>query len=361
MKKIAIVYGGKSLEHDISIITALLVMEELDRNNIDYIPIYVSRENVFFTGKALLNKDNYENKNHFIKGEFKFHRGFYQFKYGHKYIPIDVAILCVHGAGTEDGTLKALFNFMQIPSSSSSILSSSLMQDKNIAKEILRTANIPVVDGFHIRKDDKFMMPNGYDFPLIIKPVHLGSSIGVKKVDNDDELRKHLKLAFTYDTEVIIEKVVENLKELNVAILGTSNNYKVSEIELVNTKEKVLSFKDKYELFQCKYETHIIPAKIPTNIKKTIEDNAKKAFALLNCQGVVRFDYLFDSKTKKIYLNEINAIPGSLAYYLFKNKKITMLDIINELIKNAHDEYNANHQLTTTYEYSSLKSIARKK
>lgn len=361
MKKVAVVYGGNSLEHDISIITAMLVMEELKKNKIDYLPIYISHDDAFYTGKALLDKDNYEHKRKFIKGSFTYHRGYYQFKYRHHYVPIDVAVLCVHGAGVEDGTLKALFDFMKIPSTSSGILSSALMQDKYFLKKILKEYQIPVVDGYYLNKDDDYNIPEEFTFPLIIKPVHLGSSIGVKKVNTQDEYLEHLKVAFNYDNAVIVEKVVKNLKELNIAVMGSKKDYQVSEIEMVNTKDTVLSFKDKYELFKSKTDSHIIPANITNVLKKKIEQYAALAFQVLDCKGIVRFDFLFDSKSKEIYLNEINAIPGSLAYYLFKNKNLQMIDIVQKIIETAKNEYNMQRHLTKTYEYANLKSISQKK
>lgn len=361
MKKVAVVYGGDSLEHDISIVTSLFVMEELNKHKISFIPIYISHDNTFYTGKALLNKDNYETKNKFIKGEFVFRHGYYQFKHGFHFEDIDVALLCFHGAGTEDGTIKALFDFMHIPSTSSSVISSALIQDKYYSKIVLRNLGIPVVDCFKLSKAQDIVIPEGFDFPLVIKPSHLGSSIGVKKVNNYDEYQSHLNTAFEYDKEVIVEKVVPNLKELNIAILGDNIKQVVSDIELVNMEDKVLTFKDKYELFQSKYSGHIIPARITKNLQNEIKEYATKAFKEFNCLGVVRFDFLYDTKNKKLYLNEINSIPGSLSYYLFKNQKITMVDIVNKLCDIARKEYNHKRTLITNYECSSLKTIAMKK
>lgn len=361
MKKIAVVFGGDSLEHDISIITGLFALEELEKNGIDFLPLYLSHENVFYTGKALLNKDNYETKKHFIKGQFVFKNGYYKFKAKHRYIDIECAILCVHGKGMEDGKLKALFDFMHIPSTSSSVLTSALIQDKYFSKTILKSVGIPVVNAFLLRKDETIEIPDGFDFPLIIKPTNLGSSIGVKKVNNIDEFNKHLLLAFNYDESVIIEKVVDNLKELNIAILGDINNYQVSEIEMVNSSDNVLSFSDKYELFKSKYDGHVIPARIPKSVEKTISEIAQNVFRLFNAKGVIRFDFLLNSKTKEVYLNEINSIPGSLSFYLFKDAKISLLDILNRMIEIAKLEYRTNRNLISKYEYSSLKSLTRKK
>lgn len=361
MKKLAVVFGGDSLEHDISIITGLFVAEELEKNNIDYIPLYLSRDNTFYTGDNLLNKNNYENKKGFIKGTFVYKGGFYQFKYRHKYVDIECAILCVHGANAEDGTLKAFFNLMKIPSTSSSVLNSAIIQDKHISKILMKNSGIPVVDSFRLNKNDRWELPDNFSFPLVIKPIHLGSSIGVKKVENNQEFLEHLNVAFNYDESVIVEKAVENLKELNIAILGNSDSFQLSEIELVNVKNKVLSFSDKYELFQSKYEGHVVPAKIPNIIEEQLKEYATKAFKLFDCQGVVRFDFLFDSKSKQVYLNEINSIPGSLAFYLFKNLDISFMDILNTMITVANEEYSKKRHLITTYEYSNLKKLANKK
>ncbi|MCH5171894.1 MAG: ATP-grasp domain-containing protein [Erysipelotrichales bacterium] len=361
MKKIAVVFGGDSLEHDISIITGLYVLEELEKNNISYLPLYLSHENVFYTGNALLNKDNYEKKKHFIRGEFVHKNGYYQFKVKRRCIDIDCAILCVHGKGMEDGKLKALFDFMHIPSTSSSVLSSALIQDKYFSKIIMKNANVPVVDAFFLRKGDKIEIPENFEFPLIVKPTNLGSSIGVKKVNNQKEFEEHLTLAFNYDESVIVEKVINNLKELNIAILGDATNYQISEIEMVNSSDNVLSFSDKYELFRSKFDGHVIPARIPKSVENDITNIAQTVFKLFNVKGVLRFDFLLDSKTKEVYLNEINSIPGSLAFYLFKNLDISFIDILNKLIEIAKKEYKENRQLISKYEHSSLKTLTRKK
>ncbi|MCH5179957.1 MAG: ATP-grasp domain-containing protein [Erysipelotrichales bacterium] len=361
MKKIAVVFGGDSLEHDISIITGLFVLEEFEKNNVDFLPLYLSHENVFYTGKALLNKDNYEKKKGFIKGEFIYNNGYYQFKFKHRKVDIECAVLCVHGKGMEDGKLKALFDFMHIPSTSSSVLSSALIQDKYFSKIIMKNAMLPVVDAFKLRKGEEVQIPDGFAFPLIVKPTNLGSSIGVKKVNDIQEFKAHLQLAFNYDESVIVEKVIDNLKELNIAILGDSNNYQVSEIEMVNSRDNVLSFSDKYELFRSKYDGHVIPARIPKSVEKDISEIAQKAFKLFDAKGVVRFDFLLNSKTKEVYLNEINSIPGSLAFYLFKNMDMNFIDILNKMIDVAKLEYKENRKLISKYEYSSLKSLTRKK
>lgn len=361
MNIVAIVFGGESLEHDISIITGLFACEEFEKNKINYLPIYLDHQNLFYTGKALLNKDNYLTKKGFIRGQFVFKNGCYKFKAKHHFYNIECAVLCVHGKGMEDGKLKALFEVMHIPSTSSSVVTASLIQDKHLSKLIMQNADIPVIDSFFLKKGEELVVSQGFDYPLIVKPTNLGSSIGVKKVYNLQELKDHLLIAFNYDESVIVEKVVENLEELNIAILGDKNDYVISDIEMVNSKDDVLSFSDKYELFQTKTSGHIIPAQVSNDIKDKIINYASKAFLLFDCKGVVRFDFMLNKKTNEVYLNEINSIPGSLAFYLFKTQQLAFIDILKRLIEIAKDEYHSNRSLINRYEYSSLNRLIRKK
>lgn len=361
MKKILVVYGGKSLEHDISIVTALFVMEELKKNKVGFIPLYLSHNNEFFTGDKLLDKDNYELKKGFKITKFECQNGQYVLKVGFKTYEIECAILCVHGKGVEDGTIRALFDFMNIPVSTSSLLSSAIMQDKEISKLLFQNKNIPVVDSFVVHNLANISVKEGFSFPLIIKPCNLGSSIGVKKVNNMKEYENHIRKVLQYDQKVLVEKCVENLKELNVAIIGDSNNHIISDIELVNNRSEVLTFKDKYELFKAKTSGHIINPSLNKDLINKIKHYAELAFETLNGKGVIRFDFLYDNKRDLLYLNEVNSIPGSLAYYLFEKKGLTMLDIINKLRAIAYKDSLEQKSLINVYTLSSLKAITRKK
>lgn len=360
MGKIAIVFGGDSLEHDISIVTAFFVMEECKKHNLEFIPLYLSRKGVFYTGKALLNKENYQKMRGFKQGYFKPYAGFNAFFTKGKRHVVECALLCVHGANVEDGTLGAYFDILKIPCTYSGVMNASLMQDKHLTKLILKSLDIPVVDSLLISKSTEL---EGKDltYPKIVKPVHLGSSIGVKKVENYKELLDALEVALTYDDSALIEDVVENLSEVNIAVLGNKDDFILSVIEEVNVQDKVLSFADKYQQFQGKVSDHIIPAPIGKKLVEEIKQYTSRAFTGLDCSGVMRFDYLLNTKTKKVYLNEINAIPGSLAFYLFEATNVPFIQLIERLVMIAKKRYKAKRDMITSYELSDLQKIGRKK
>lgn len=367
MKKVAVVFGGDSVEHDISIVTAFLVMEEAKKNKLSILPVYVARNGTLYTGKALYKKENYEKCNGFKKGYFtkKGKKAF--FVQGIIHYEIECAILCVHGYGSEDGTIGGYLDTLQIPVAYGGVENAAILQDKYVTKHLLSTFDIPIVEGKKLTKEEYFSddfslasFLTDFSFPLILKPVHLGSSIGVHKCENIEDIERNIVSLFHLEDEVIFEKVVPHLKEYNVAILGDERKIWVSEIEEVNAQDEVLSFQNKYEEFSG-IARREIPAKISSELKAKIEEYAKKAFLQLHCLGVVRFDFLYNAKTKKLYLNEINSIPGSLAYYLFEIKGFSFFELITKLMDIAHYRKNKRKNQIHIYQESHLLSIMHKK
>lgn len=367
MKRIAIVYGGDSVEHDISIVTAFLVMEECKKKHLPFLPIYISRKGELFTGKSLLKKENYENLKGFKNGYLIKKRKKNYFMQGFHHFEIQAAILCVHGFGAEDGTVGGFLDTLQIPVSYGGVENAAILQDKYLTKELLFKEGIPVVEGRKITKkeyfSDDFSLSSflaDFSFPLILKPVHLGSSIGVHKCENLEDVERFIIPLFHLEEEVMIEKVISHLKEFNIAILGDERKIWVSEIEEVNAQDEVLSFENKYEEFSgMTYRK--IPANISSSLKEEIGKYAKKAFESLHCLGVVRFDFLYNAKSKKLYLNEINSIPGSLAYYLFESKGMSFYELITRLIDIAEYRKEKNKNRVHIYQGSHLTQIMHKK
>lgn len=351
MDKICLVYGGDSVESDISILTALKIQKELEKYSYAYMMVFLDHDGNFYTGKALLNKNNYQYKLKFIKGNFFKDNNKCYFKSGLKKEYFDYVLLLVHGYKAEDGTIGGFFDTLKIPCIYPGLIQSALLQDKAIFKRVMSSLNINQAN-YEVLNEHCFLnnIHNQQSltsllFPLIVKPSHLGSSIAIKKVNNEIELTNALYEAYQYDNEVIIEEVVQNLKEINIAILKNNDELVTSNLERVNNKDKVLSFMDKYDNYSLN-ETHIIPADIDKKTSKKIIYLTKKIYSLLNLSSVVRFDYLVDEMTKKIYINEINAIPGSLAYYLFSLQDIDVCDLIDMLI-NEYKNKQKEKKITT--------------
>lgn len=365
MEKVCLVYGGDSVESDISILTALKVQKELEKFSYPYLMVYLDHEGNFYSGEGLLHKDNYQNLVHFNKGNFIQSQGKCFFKRGLSKEAFDVVLLLCHGYHTEDGTLGGFFDTLKIPCIYPGLIQSAILQDKASFKRIMKNLEIPQTK-YEILTEKEFALKlenkeelTKLDYPLIVKPSHLGSSIGVKKVNSEKELIEALFDGFRYDEVVLIEEFVLNLKEVNVAILLHNDEMIISNLERVNNQEKVLSFIDKYDNYSLN-ESHIIPADIDNKMAKKIVYIAKKVYQKLLLKSLVRFDFLIDEKMNKVYLNEVNAIPGSLAYYLFESLDIKMVDLIEMLINQLKREEINKKKKISSYNQSFLKNLKEK-
>ncbi len=331
-QNIAVIFGGISVEHDISIITGVQTINALKKNMQNIIPIYITRSGEWVTGEKLWDLSTYSNfkvsgisRLSLVCGGVK-KDGFL----GGKTIKIDFVYLALHGSFGENGGVQGLLDIYKIPYSSCGVLGSSVGMDKYLTKLLCKSQKIPVVAGVLLREEDKtrdfteiHKKVSKLSFPLVVKPNSLGSSIGVSFCKTQKELKDAISFAFMFDTEVLIEKAVENLVEYNIAVVGNRFSCEVSNIEQVSPDNSILSFEGKYMSQNgakgMESLSRIVPAKLDATIQKEIEDVAKKLYKLLYLKGVVRLDFLCDTKTGKIYFNEINTIPGSLANYLFKN------------------------------------------
>ena len=364
MERICLVYGGDSSENEISILTALKVQSELEKFSYPYMMVYLDHDGTFYTGSGLLHKNNYSQKVHFKKGEFHQINGKYFFKNKFKKHYFDVVLLLCHGSNCEDGTLGGYFDTLKIPCIYPGLGVSSLLQDKSNFKRVLSSLNIPQVKYQILTKKEYIQDFNIQDFlnlkyPLIVKPSHQGSSIGVNKALDEQSLQLAIIDAFRYDNEIVLEEAVTSLKEINVAVVTKDNEIFVSDLERVNDRDEILSFYDKYDNYTFS-ESHIIPADIDKKIAKKIIFTAKKIYKILNIKSVVRFDFLFDYETNNIYLNEINAIPGSLSYYLFENKGIRLYDLVMILIDQYKLDKIEQDKLITKYNDGFLEHLKEK-
>ena len=329
MKNLAIFYGGKSVEHDISIITALQVMNNIDTTKYTILPIYIAKDGKWIYIKDYKNMNNYTgesiNKNdivgiidsYIIK----------QSKFGLKRLKkIDVAINCMHGTNGEDGSLSGVLEMYNIPYVGSSVLASSVGMDKVIQKDVFRANNIPVAKYYYFYKEDYYEnkdkiineVEDKIGYPAVVKPANLGSSIGINFSKNREELQKNIEIALNFDKKVIIEEQILNLREINCSVIG---NYKIQETSVLEEPKNWKTFLD----FDEKYlsagdDKKQIDVNISPEIDNKIKNTSLKIFKLLGCNGVIRIDFLFNTETEKIYVNEINTIPGSLANYLWQHK-----------------------------------------
>ena len=350
--KVGVLFGGVSVEHEVSIISALQAIKNMDLNKYEIIPIYIDKKGVWHTGEILKDINIYKDMDELkrftnecilVNKENKFYLQttglFKRYKY-----EIDIIFPIVHGTNVEDGKLQGYLETINVPYVGSDVLASALGQDKVAQKAIYEVNKLPILpyiwfyDYEYNNDSEEYLKKiNQLGYPVIVKPANLGSSIGIAVAKNEDELQKAIKEAINYDKKILVEKCLTDLKEVNISVLGNYQSIDTSLIEEVNNSHHILTFDDKYLNGNKTKGMSGSSRKIPADISKKMQEEivyiAKKAFLALGNSGVVRIDFLIDNEIKKVYINEINTCPGSLSFYLWElsNKKYS--ELLDELIK----------------------------
>lgn len=343
MKNILVFYGGKSTEHDISIITALQAVKNINKSIYNVIPIYCYFGE-FLTSKAACDIKSYIDFDYKKWNNVYFSNGYmFEKKLRTVSVKIDCALLCNHGGGGENGCLQGYLETVNIPYTSANTLASSICMDKVASKEFFKAIGMDIVDYVEICKDDYltnkksliYYIESMLSFPIIVKPADLGSSIGIKTAKDIESLKDAVKTAFGFSDRIICEKALTDFTEFNCAGINSNLGLFISDIEKPVGWQEFLSFDDKYlnngKMSNQKSE---FPANIDEELAKKIQSCTEKLIKNLKIDGVVRCDYLYSNQTEKLYINEINTIPGSLAYYLFKNQ-FGFQELLNILIEDA--------------------------
>lgn len=347
MKNIAVFYGGKSVEHDISIITALQVMKALP-SNYNLLPVYITSSGQMRTGENLREAEIYLDYDKNVKKEYevivKSGEGCIALLKGNrlkKTCKIDCAILCNHGHGGEDGSLQGLLEMAEIPYTSCDISSSAICMDKDLSKVLFNSNSIPNTEYISFNYRDYKLnnkkvieeIKEKIKLPCIIKPASLGSSVGISVCENDKKLDKLIEESFKYDKKLVIEEFLQDVREFCCAVVKSGDHFIASKVVEVQ-KGKIYTFEEKY-LNEKETKKESISKSLEEEIKKL----ASKTYKSLACDGVVRVDFLFDNKRKKLFVNEINSIPGSLAFNLFDTSFSDLLNLlVNEGIKRFEDK-----------------------
>ena len=351
---IGVIFGGKSVEHEISIISAIEAMGYADENKYKIVPIYIDKDNTWYTGehlKSIINFRDIDLVKRYAKkvALVKVGKSFVLQRLGmfkKSLCVIDIVVPIGHGAYLEDGSLQGYLNMLGVPYAGPSVLGAALGQDKVIQKELLSVNNIPVVNYtwfYNYELSDKKLVQERLSklkYPVFIKPSSLGSSIGIEIAEDEKDFFKKVKNAIKYDKKILVEEKVNDVKEINISVLGNYKGVEVSEIEEINSNDDFYSFKEKYVNNFSKTQEKDTKTK-PIISKEMIEDMKEYAintFKVLDGNGVARIDFLINDKTKKIYVNEINTIPGSLSSYLWKAKKKNQTELFDDLIAIAVDD-----------------------
>lgn len=341
MRKIIVIFGGASVEHDVSIVTGLQAVHVLSED-MEVLPIYLGLDNRFYLTQKRKPTDFFD-KDSVVKASIEvtfFDGTLYKVKKDKlvKFMDFDYVINCCHGGVGENGELMAYFQLNKVKCSSSSTLSSEICMNKFLTKVLMKAYNIPVVEGVLLREEnleEKLEeIQEKLSENLIVKPNSLGSSIGVIKTQKNN-LREEVLKVLNLDKEVLVENCVEDMCELNCSAYKRGEEIILSQIERVGDKKTVLSFDDKYCSDTSKRE---IPANIPKSLQEEICFYTKKVYNLLDMSGVVRLDFMYNETAKKLYLNEINTIPGSLAYYLYQGKGITYSMLCEDIMQKNEEK-----------------------
>ena len=343
-KKVALMFGGRSLEREISIITAMQVLSNIDKSLFDVEPVYMFEGDFYVGGvdkiASFVNFNPSLHKKVFlIKGEF------YKLKRDKlcKFFKPDVALLCCHGGEGENGTLQALLEYNDIPYTSSDTLSSAVCMDKGVSKRIFENLLLNVLPYEIVCKSEFEEDENAtieriesiLTYPLIVKPASQGSSIGIGVAKDREELRFAMQVAAQYDDRIVVEHKLCDFKEVNCACLEKDGKLVVSETEQPCSPSDFLTFDEKYGTGgKMSGLSRIMPAQIGS-LDLVVKATTERVYREMGLFGAVRIDYLVDEKKNKVYINEINTIPGSMAFYLFEGVGIAFSEMITILCNEA--------------------------
>jgi len=353
MKTIAVFFGGKSVEHDVSVITGVMTLNSINKEKYNAIPIYVTRSGEWVTGELLKDIDEYKNLETKKLKKVSLFCGdniLYEIK-GKKVKPIErisVAINCMHGASGEDGSLSGVMNMCNIAFASPGVLSSAVSMDKIFTKTVMKGLGVRTLAYFSIKdKVSALEKKDQIEYPVIIKPYKLGSSIGISIAKDAEQFVGAVDFALRYGEKVIVEPCLSDFTEINCAVYRCGDDICVSECERPIGRTEILSFGDKYESGKREF-----PALIDNKLSYKIKEISKKVYEELGFFGVIRIDYFI--KDNRIYLNEINSVPGSLAYYFFCETLKSFTDMLDGIIDDALKNHSQSCTIKTDYKSNIL-------
>lgn len=389
-KTVALMFGGKSVEHEVSIISGIQAFMNMDTEKYNVIPVYITKENEMYIGEKIGQMEAYKDIPSLLASSRRvvlvnkdgkvFLTQFPQKKFGkNEEIGIDIAFPVVHGTNVEDGALQGYLKTLGLPFVGCDVAASAYGMDKYGSKILWKENGIPVLDcACYTAKDyaDPETLLNDIEakigYPVIIKPVNLGSSVGIKIAKDRGTLAEAVDDAFLYSRRILAEHAVTNLREINCSVLGDENVAEASEIEEPMHSDEILSYEDKYmhggkgakgsktggaksgETGGMAGVSRQIPADIPDEQRKLVRELAVKAFQVLGCCGVARIDFILDGDTDRIYINEINTIPGSLSFYLWEPVGVPYKELLTRMIELAEKRMREEKALTFSFDTNLL-------
>ena len=386
VRQLGVIFGSRSCEREVSIISALQMMRYADPEKYRVVPIYIHEDGTWYTGDKLKDIRTYQPFNGEGEGiqkvfldmtsrsgallHIRTGSGLRRRTEVQIVARIDVFLLVMHGLNGEDGTLQGMLELANMPYSSTGVTGSAIGMDKIMMKQFFRGGDLPVLPGEAVNRSAFRENPEEtiarveekLGYPVFVKPANLGSSIGVSRADDREGLRDSLSLAFEYDRRVLVEKGLDQPIELNCSVLGFDGEVCASPIEMPVSHEAFLDFGEKYLASggsKGMASLHrILPAPIEDELRDSLQQMSMRIFRMLDCKGVVRIDYMFDRAEGKIYITEINTIPGSLAFYLWENAGMPYARLIDRLVEYAEKAWQEKNEATYAFTSNILQGAA---
>ena len=376
--KVAVIFGSRSVEHEVSIVTAMQVFENINREKYEVIPVYIDKSGSWFVDEKLEKLENYKNLKLFnIKAPeyfFAASTGIRSLipksvlKFMNK-ISADIYFPAVHGTFGEDGTLQGLLEMADVPYTGSGVAGSAVGMDKIIQKSVFKDAGLPVVKSVWFLKseweDNKIdiikNIEKNLNYPVFIKPANLGSSVAISKAHGAKELEEAINVASQFDKRILIEEGKENIIEINCSVLG-NDELTSSVCEQPLRSEEILSYEDKYmkggKTKGMAGLSRLVPAPISEELTEKIQEISKVAFRAVGASGVARIDFLVDEKNNNVWVNEINTLPGSLAFYLWEKSGLNFSELIDRIIDLGIERHKEKQKLIFSYDSDLLSKVA---
>lgn len=379
--RVAVLFGGRSVEHEVAIISGVQAMRYLDADKYEIFPVYLGKQGEMLYSRDFLDINAFKHKDlaalkseypnvllTLVKGVPTLVEVKKDCKKSKPLSPIDVVLPVVHGTNCEDGTLQGYLELLGVPYAGCSVMSSALGMDKDLFKRVLQAAGLPTLPHLAFSAKDWTEDPaawaarieDTFGYPVIVKPANLGSSVGIAKANTREELMDAIDLAASFAPKLLVERAVTSLREINCSVLGDVDDCAASACEEPFTNDEILSYQEKYlSSGSSKGMTSLkrkLPAEIPVEMTAQIQELSCRVFRLIGASGVVRIDYLIDGKDNTVYVNEINTIPGSLSFYLWEATGLPYTKLLDRLIELAFKRARSKERLMFTYETNILES-----
>ena len=379
---LAVLFGGRSVEHEVSVISAVQAMASMNKEKYNIIPVYMTKKSEFYTSEKMFDINSFKDIPALLsestecvfvrssEGKVQLQRLKTKMFGSNVITDVDIAFPIVHGTNVEDGALQGYLQTLDLPYVGCDVLASAVGMDKFVMKILLKDAGFPVLDccrfaAYQAGEMDLMVaeVEKKFGYPVIVKPINLGSSVGISKAKDRDGLVKSIEEAFEFADRILVEPCVVELKEINCAVLGDSESAEASVCEepVQASEDDILSYEQKYVgggksggskgMATLKRK---IPAEITPEHDEFVRKTAVDAFRYLGLNGVTRIDFMMDMATEKIYINEINTIPGSLAFYLWEPKGVKYTQLLEKMIDLAMKRHRQSQKISYAFDTNIL-------